>query len=57
METAMASERPARVEPYPAEKARGGTIILRKRWQRIVFIFGLAAAPLVLLLLLVLRWH
>jgi len=28
-------------EPYPAEKARGGEIILRRRWQRIVFIAGL----------------
>lgn len=33
--------------PYPAEKARGGEIILRKRWQRVVFIGALA---LVLLL-------
>jgi hypothetical protein len=29
---------------YPAEKARGGEIILRKRWQRVVFIAGLAGA-------------
>jgi hypothetical protein len=29
-------------EPYPAEKARGGEIVLRKRWQRIVFIGALA---------------
>jgi hypothetical protein len=29
---------------YPAEKARGGQIILRKRWQRVVFIAGLAGA-------------
>jgi hypothetical protein len=29
---------------YPAEKARGGEIILRKRWQRAVFIAGLAGA-------------
>lgn len=26
---------------YPAEKARQGEIILRKRWQRSVFIAGL----------------
>ena len=32
---------------YPAEKARGGLIILRRRWQRVVFIAGLAAAVLV----------
>lgn len=30
-----------REHPYPAEKARQGEIILRKRWQRIVFIAGL----------------
>jgi len=29
---------------YPAEKARGGEIILRKRWQRVVFVAGLAGA-------------
>jgi hypothetical protein len=40
-----------RPTPYPAEKARGGEIILRRPWQRAVFILGLAA-PLVLLLLL-----
>ena len=33
---------------YPAEKARQGEIILRKPWQRIVFIVGLLA-PLALL--------
>ena len=27
--------------PYPAEKARQGEIILRRPWQRIVFIAGL----------------
>jgi len=35
--------------PYPAEKARGGEIILRRPWQRVVFIFGLAL-PLLLLI-------
>ena len=30
--------------PYPAEKARGGEIILRSRTQRIIFIAGLAGA-------------
>lgn len=28
-------------EAYPAEKARQGTIILRKPWQRGVFLAGL----------------
>jgi hypothetical protein len=36
---------------YPAEKARGGEIVLRKTWQRAVFIAALAA-PFVLLLAL-----
>jgi hypothetical protein len=31
-------------QAYPADKARGGEIILRKRWQRVVFIIGLAGA-------------
>jgi hypothetical protein len=47
----MAREAPAQPPPYPAEKARGGEIILSKRWQRLVFIAGLAI-PIVLGLLL-----
>lgn len=31
-------------QAYPADKARGGEVILRKRWQRVVFILGLAGA-------------
>ena len=38
---------------YPADKARGGEIILRRPWQRAVFILGLAV-PLILLVLLLL---
>src|SRR2546430_273148 len=45
----MVRERPAQPPPYPAERARGGEIILRRRWQRIVFVVGLAL-PFVLLL-------
>jgi hypothetical protein len=30
--------------PYPSERARGGEIILRRRWQRAVFVAGLAGA-------------
>jgi hypothetical protein len=37
---------PPRETPYPAEKARGGEIILRKRWQRVVFFGALVAAIL-----------
>lgn len=31
---------------YPAEKARQGTILLKRRWQRITFIEALTAAVL-----------
>ena len=31
-------------EPYPADKARGATIELRRPWQRYVFAGGLIAA-------------
>ena len=41
---------------YPGEKVRQGEIILRKPWQRAVFIFGLALPVILLLLLLVMRW-
>ena len=34
---------------YPAEKARQGTIILKRPWQRIVFFGGLAVPILWLL--------
>lgn len=34
----------------PAEDARGGEIILRKPWQRTLFIAGLAGAMILLLL-------
>jgi hypothetical protein len=42
---------PPKQAPYPAEKARGGTIILRETWQRAVFIGGLVAAVVIALLL------
>jgi hypothetical protein len=38
------SERKA--QAYPADKARGGEIVLRKTWQRVVFIGALAVAVL-----------
>jgi hypothetical protein len=40
---------------YPAEKARGGEIILRRRWQRAIFILGLAAPFALFFLFLVLQ--
>jgi hypothetical protein len=41
----------SRPQPYPAEKARGGEIILRTRARRIVFIAGLVGLVVLLLLL------
>jgi hypothetical protein len=40
-----------REDPYPAEKARQGVIILRRPWQRIVFAAGLIGAVLLAILL------
>jgi hypothetical protein len=37
---------------YPAEKTRGGITILRRPWQRAVFIAGLAGCILLLLIML-----
>jgi hypothetical protein len=51
----MIRESPPQPPPYPGEKARGGEIILRRRWQRIVFIAGLAGVFVLILVLLVLR--
>jgi len=34
---------------YPADKARQGDIVLRKKWQRIVFIAGLVGMALLAL--------
>jgi hypothetical protein len=36
---------------YPAEKARGGEIVLRSRRQRIIFIGGLVGCVLLVLIL------
>jgi hypothetical protein len=53
----MVREDPARrsplpkQEPYPAEKARGGSIVLDTPTKRWIFIFGLAGAVLLVLLL------
>jgi len=41
---------------YPADKARGGVIILRRPWQRAVFIAGLAGAVLLAFLALLARF-
>jgi hypothetical protein len=44
-------------QPYPAEKARGGEIILRTLPRRIIFIAGLAGAVLLAILLSVFAWR
>ncbi|HWB46966.1 MAG TPA: hypothetical protein VG900_16145 [Hyphomicrobiaceae bacterium] len=48
-------EGPAQPAPphkdYPADKARGGDIILRRRSQRIIFVSGLIGAVVLALLL------
>ena len=41
---------------YPAEKARQGEIILRRPWQRAVFIIGLAGGVILALILAILRY-
>ena len=48
----MVREKGAEPQAYPAEKARGGEIILRRRWQRVLFVIGLAAPIVVALLAL-----
>jgi hypothetical protein len=40
----------ANLKSYPADKARGGEIILRRPWQRYTFIGGLALCVIVLLI-------
>ena len=43
-------------EPYPAEKARGGEIVLNTPLRRWVFFGGLAGAIALVLLLNLVRW-
>jgi hypothetical protein len=38
-------------DPYPAEKARGGTIILNTTARRLIFIAGLVGAGLLVIIL------
>jgi hypothetical protein len=40
----MVREGPAQRPPYPADKARGGEIILRTPMRRMIFMGGLIAA-------------
>jgi len=50
----MVREGPPQPAPYPAEKARGGEIILRTRTQRLIFVAGLLGAGLLGLILILL---
>jgi hypothetical protein len=51
----MVREGPPEPAPYPAEKARGGEIILRTPLRRAIFIGGLIAVVVVALLLMLWR--
>jgi len=51
----MVRDKGAQPPPYSGKRARGGEIVLRRPWQRIVFILGLALPVLLLLALLMLR--
>jgi len=51
----MVREGPPQPAPYPAEKARGGEIILRTRLRRAIFIGGLIAVVVVALSLMLWR--
>jgi hypothetical protein len=66
MENIMVREGPAQpalppkepeIEPYPAEKARGGEIILRTPLRRGIFITGLAGAVVLALIFVVLAFR
>jgi hypothetical protein len=46
---------PPQKEPYPADKARGGEIILRTPARRAIFIAGLAGAVVLALVLSFMR--
>jgi len=51
----MVREGPAQPAPYPAEKARGGEIILKTPARRAIFLAGLIGAVLLVLILALLR--
>jgi hypothetical protein len=57
MPVRKSSAEPPPKEPYPAEKARGGEIILRTPLQRAVFIGGLVGIFVLLLILRLAAGH
>jgi ribosomal protein L27 len=38
------------IKSYSADEARGGEIILRQRWEKIIFLGGLAGTVLLLVI-------
>ena len=42
-------------KPYPAEKARGGEIVLNTRLRRAIFLAGLIGAVVLVLILMLVR--
>lgn len=46
----MAERHEAEKQPYPAEKARQGEIVLRRRRQRLIFFGGLIGIVILVLL-------
>jgi hypothetical protein len=51
----MVREGPPQPAPYPAEKARGGEIILKTPARRAIFLAGLIGAVLLVLILALAR--
>jgi hypothetical protein len=51
----MVREGPPQPAPYPAEKARGGEIILKTPARRAIFLAGLIGAVLLVLILALVR--
>jgi hypothetical protein len=47
----MVREGPPQPPPYPADRARGGEIVLRTRLRRAIFIGGLVAVAVIALAL------
>jgi hypothetical protein len=46
----MVRDGPPQPPPYPAEKARGGEIILRTRLRRTIFVGGLVVVAIIAVL-------
>jgi hypothetical protein len=51
----MVREGPAQPPPYPAEKARGGEVVLKTPARRAIFLVGLIGAVVLVLILALVR--